>query len=344
VPSSISSSSPAHWATTWLLTTLLLGVGLGVWELFLDNRGYRPSVHDTLELWSSQRALLDGGCANSIALLGASRMLLDLDIATLRERYPNHGVAQLGVNGHYPLATLRDLAESGFSGIVLVSMTAQSIEPAAVAMQQPQVDFFHQQSTLNGRTNARLRAQLEHRVIAVQPALSLIRLLELASWPAIPYVVGLPDRSLRGDYQLVDTRQLREHFVQLRKEVAVQYPATPPEKWLGLLPDLKHWVQAIQSRGGKVALLRLPTSGEHWELDQRQYPRTSYWDQLAARTGAVTVHFADVEALQAFELPDGSHIDYRDSPAFTNPLLDHLVELKVLPGEGPNLADLIGAP
>jgi hypothetical protein len=37
------------------------------------------------------------------------------------------------------------------------------------------------------------------------------------------------------------------------------------------------------------------------------------------------LHFADEPALAAFHLPDDSHLDFRDKPAYTKALVDALV-------------------
>ncbi|WP_417851434.1 hypothetical protein [Thalassoglobus sp.] len=94
---------------------------------------------------------------------------------------------------------------------------------------------------------------------------------------------------------------------------------------------VEEWVQQIASRGGRVVFVRFPTSGEHWVLDNSQYPKSEYWDRMAAFTSAETIHFTDVPALTQFELPDTSHLDYRDAPAFTNRLLDELEKRGILP-------------
>jgi hypothetical protein len=90
-------------------------------------------------------------------------------------------------------------------------------------------------------------------------------------------------------------------------------------------------VESIQKRGGKVIFARFPTSGEHRVLDERYYPRREYWDRFAARTPALAIHFDDVPALSRFELPDTSHLDSRDTPAFTEALIEELARRGVIP-------------
>ena len=70
-----------------------------------------------------------------------------------------------------------------------------------------------------------------------------------------------------------------------------------------------------------MAFVRFPTAGQYWKYDERYYPRERYWDHFAARSSAVTLHFRDAPALNGFELPDMSHLNSWDAPAFTAGLI-----------------------
>ena len=84
------------------------------------------------------------------------------------------------------------------------------------------------------------------------------------------------------------------------------------------------------ARGGKVVFIRFPTADEHWDLDRAHYPRSEYWDRWANRSKAAFLHFMDVPEMQKFELPDTSHLDERDAPAFTESLLRELAARDLL--------------
>ena len=61
---------------------------------------------------------------DSLVLLGASRLLLDVSMDELRSRYPGSSVHMLGLNGKYPLSTLESLADDeDFTG------TAEGFHP-----------------------------------------------------------------------------------------------------------------------------------------------------------------------------------------------------------------------
>jgi hypothetical protein len=79
-----------------------------------------------------------------------------------------------------------------------------------------------------------------------------------------------------------------------------------------------------------VVFVRYITTGEHYELDEKYYPKSKYWDQFAKKTEAVTIHFKDVPELSNFECPDTSHLDFRDAPRFTVSLGHELRRLGVI--------------
>jgi len=330
VPLSISSFKPGQsWVYAWLLSLVLVAASLGGWEYSLRERDYLPSVDDSHELWSWYRAQVGG--ERSIVLLGTSRMLLDIDMATLRERYYSWRVLQLSINGQYPVLALEDLArDESFQGIAIISLNAQALEPYYRDMQREYVNYYHQHSSLNNRFNKRLGAGLQENLVSLHPLLRLQALLDFKALnghlPAPFYVRTLADRSFVGDYQRVNRDQLRHHFVNGKADNYRENPPTPAVDLLEQSKDIAEWIEKIQYRGGQVVLLRLPTVDEHWELDEQFYPRSHYWDPFAAGTSALALHFRDVPGVGRFDFPDTSHLDYRDSPAFTTLLFDHMEE------------------
>ena len=97
--------------------------------------------------------------------------------------------------------------------------------------------------------------------------------------------------------------------------------ASSPVHWLQAASEIEQWIDEIRARGGRVALVRLPTSDYHWSIPEAYCPKAQCWDALAEATSATTLHFRDVPELQDFKLPDGSHIDRRDTVRFTRILI-----------------------
>jgi hypothetical protein len=142
------------------------------------------------------------------------------------------------------------------------------------------------------------------------------------SWPKPPYVTTHADRTRYANFSLTDLEDKRT-----RRLARI-------ETWENEKPDAKQWLQdalglepavaAIQARGGKVVYVRMPTCDALWDADERMFPKAQFWDQLAARTHAIAIHFKDDPTLASFDCPDTSHLDMRDAPAFTRALLQVL--------------------
>ena len=83
-------------------------------------------------------------------------------------------------------------------------------------------------------------------------------------------------------------------------------------------------MKAIQARGGEVIFYASPTSGLRRDAFEDWAPRAEYWDKMAAVSPAKVLNALDVPALRDFPLPDDSHVDYRQKPAYTHALIDAL--------------------
>lgn len=89
----------------------------------------------------------------------------------------------------------------------------------------------------------------------------------------------------------------------------------------------------LSRRGGKLVLVRLPMSGNAWDVNRETLPKTQYWEKLAAETGAETIHWTEIPGLPEMSCRDGSHLDYRDAEVFTRYLLAELDRRGLLPAK-----------
>lgn len=315
------SFDPGAWRRSWWVAILLLIASLAAWESAWRASGFEPGAWDDKDLWGVERARLQANDCDSVALLGASRLMLGTHLPTVRAAWPMRDVRQLGVNGQYPLASLEALAEDGFCGIALVSVLAQAFEPVRSWEMQAPWTAHYAHMTPDDFVDRALVQQLEGRLALVSPGRSLWVLLEdrakSGRWPEPSYVNMLPDRGMRADFRLVDTEAMSRGFVEGKIKDYAAYPPSLPEAWAASVARIRPAVEAIRSRGGAVVFIRYPTAAGHWEADQAAYPKASYWDRLAEASGASTLHFHDIPGAGQFPLPDTSHLDYRDAPAFT---------------------------
>jgi hypothetical protein len=327
MPSFISNSEQRSWLVTWLLLASMLLVSVWAYESYLENKKFRASVATNKDLWSWHR-MQAGGSKNVLALVGASRMQLGLDTAILRQQLPQKIIVPLSINAHYPMATLQSLAaDDAFQGMVILSFTAQMLEPKYWDMQADYNQYYHNSFSYYLALDAKITAHLKSVFRFLNPILGFKDLVKYYTkhqrFPDAPYVLGHADGSASGDYSLVETAHLKKHFVDDKR---LNYRENPPMNsavWAQQVGKLQNHINAIQSRGGKVMLLRFPTDGGHWQLDEAYYPRKQFWDVMIEMLDQVTtIHFKDDAILSSFTLPDTSHIDEKDAKIFTARLIE----------------------
>ncbi len=339
MPSSTSSSSreteTARWLWAWLGAVVVAAATLAGAEFFWRSQGHLPSIVDEPALWAYHREHVYERGPRTIALLGMSRIQLGVATPTLRERLPEYGVVQLAVAGRNPIATLRDLAEDEqFTGIVICAVTPPSLRGDSRNGQEEYVAFYHRGQSLNTRLNEHIGWFLQQHLAVLNPQIRFLEIvsefLKSRSLPHPNYVTTHFDRSRSADFTMVDAGSYRRDLVRRARDNYESSLTPTPEQWLEEAMETTSMVESIQGRGGRVVFTRFATSGKHHELDEQYYPRREYWDRFAARTPAVAIHFGDLPALNHFELPDTSHLDYRDTAAFTEALIDELAQRGVI--------------
>lgn len=289
-----------------------------------------------MDTWSLHRKQIYArGEETPFVLLGASRIQLGFALDELTRRYPEYRPIQLAIDGHYPWAALRDLAQDeDFRGIVLCSIKAEGFSRSHWEDQSPYVTYYQNHSNLNKRINAWISSQLQSRIALMYPTLRLDNvlksLIETASLPAPPYLVTLPSRERIADYSLTNMDAFRQDRIASVKEHYADLDEFSPAEWLQEAMQIEPYVRAIQKRGGTVVFVRYPSSGEYWEYEERTCPKAQCWDILAEKTEATTIHFRDFPTLARFDCPDTSHLDYRDAIPFTHSLLEILERRGVL--------------
>src|ERR1700693_1303766 len=113
VRSSISNSNDriphALWGKVWLITLLLFLGFLGAWEAFWRFQRFKPSLNDDPGLWALARKRASQGGQSTVALIGASRIQLDINLdafAALTSTRP----LQLAIDGASLIPVLRHLS------------------------------------------------------------------------------------------------------------------------------------------------------------------------------------------------------------------------------------------
>lgn len=316
------------WRATWVLAVVVFFAALGLLEFGWRQAGHRASVVDDRALWSQVRASVYGeDCV--VALLGTSRMQLDTDVSALEGALEGCRVVQLSVSGRHPLAALRDLAsDEAFRGLVVVGLTARAFLPEDRFGQQEYVEHFRREWGLPERAERTTATWVQESLVSAQATTNVLERLRRrldGQPPAEPaHTVMNRDRSVAADYGRSDLRRIRARRIRAVRSFYDAAPLPDPGAWLELTRITHPWVEAIQSRGGRVLFLRPPTTDETWKMDEIAFPRSGFWDRFAAETGAEALHFRDVPEMRDLGCPDTSHLDASDAPAFSRALADQI--------------------
>jgi len=316
------------WLKAWIAALLACALLVGGYEWLLRSRGYAPTVQDDMDLWSMQYDRLKLS-PDAIALLGASRIAFGVDPALLSRELGGRPIAMLAVNGRYPLAALRALADDEhFKGLVIVGIDARGMQRKHWNMQQEYFDHYRRRWTLARRIHRSLLTFVQERLVLARSSFSLVnvaeRLIAGRGMPQNEHTVVRSDRVGLVDYHHPDLAWTRAKRVIDLTEYYRDNPPDPADVWLSDLAIVSGWIKRIENRGGQVVFFREPASGESLQLDEAHFPRSLYWDAYARISPAVLIDFRDVPALTTFELPDSSHIDGTDVPRFTIALADLL--------------------
>ena len=319
-----TTPSPSNnWVKSWIATAvILISVFVGG-EMTLRSLGYFPNVIDNKSLWVNARKVASQKDAKVIALLGDSRMLYNIDTNTLREQYPGYQVAQLAICAKGPVAVLKDLAEDpDFKGIVICAVSCDRLRSQFWEDQQEYVQYFHRGGSVVDGTNLAIETFIQQQFAVMrseQRVLGIGRSIVRGAKIGKPNTHTFADRSSGVDLNSYGEKDLMS-MVKVRRMREDNSAPISPDDWLKEVMITEPLVQKIHARGGRVIFVRMPTSHEYLEVENRQYPKSQYWDKFEAATSAETIHFEDVAAMKTFRLPDRSHIDISDRARFTQVL------------------------
>ena len=137
------------------------------------SNGYYPDLDDNKDLWSVQRAKVEKATKNDVLLLGASRVLFDIQLDEW-EQVTGKRPIQLASEGSSPLPVFRDIVEkTDFNGTIIVGVAPPVFfdyaKTSSVSWKWPKarIDHFHDR-TYAQRLNHALSLPLQKN-IALQP-------------------------------------------------------------------------------------------------------------------------------------------------------------------------------
>jgi hypothetical protein len=324
---SVCSMRRRDWRT--LLAALLVSLcGLATIEWLGRMAGYRPSVRDSRELWRFWRERIRTRDPGVVVLLGTSRMQADVSLEVLEACLPGRRAIQLAVQGPgSSLSILQDLAtDPDFCGTVICELETPLLE-------QRHWDDLRAYRTYEPGLPAEycdtvFRDWLDDKFVALHRALTLrsccSRIVHRGPGPAAEKVHMRFTRQTQCELSSVpDQEGLRRRAVEdFRSQYELNGVPTFDSMWKEI-EDVDRVARTLSSRGGLVVFVRLPSSGDHWRIEEKYHPKSN-WDRFASMTDATCIHFRDVVDMQGFNLPDESHLDFCDAPRFTRALVSEL--------------------
>jgi hypothetical protein len=293
-------------------------------ERGLRGWSIKPKIQDDQRLWASVRDGMRSDNPQQIALVGTSRMQLDFDLHEFSRDMGNAPVAQLAIVGSAGLPVFEDLSHDvHFRGLVVFELVPWTLFGHGPPSDSTAIEYVNFQShqTRIAPVEARLRTEVQ-RVFAFDK-LRFQDLLEGLVDRRTPSSLGYtldPDRGYHVDFSKVSQAQLRLPLANLMNLGTSGSPEELKENLRAFEAD----VRRIQARGGRVALVVLPSDGAVGAAERAACPRERYWDVLAAETSAVTLNWLDDPRLRKFKCPDGSHLDMRDQVEFTRIFVEDL--------------------
>ncbi len=322
------------WGRTTLLAVALVLAATVAWELHWRRLGFAvESVRNSEGLWAAQRRLAVAGDGRATVIVGSSRVLFDVDLATWAEVVGSEPPIQLALEGTPPRQFVQDLAaDPKFRGFLVIGYTAGLFFAPFDGERGDMLRTFERQ-TPSERFGHHLSMLLEPRFAFLEDDARLRHLLDEAPWPARP---GLPPSRPQVP-RLAEFRPSREALMWSKVEHDPAYRERVRNVWLALmngpggpLPEEKltammrkmaEAVTAIRARGGQVLFVRCPATGPWLDFEAKVAPREKFWDRLLAETDSQGISFEDhPELREGYELPEWSHLRAADRVPFTRNL------------------------
>ena len=343
----------ANWGIIWLGVLGAILFVILFFESHIRSLGWSPSVVDSPDLWIEQRKRATTLGEKALILVGASRMQLDMDLEVLREETRLEPV-QLAIDGTSYFPVLENLAnDPQITGTVLVSVNAYNMHKGTPtdtsvrwvnAYEKRRDQWVEPYRLVNNKIKAWLNNSLVTHLQGAKPY-TVISKLGFSKESAGNYLITHANRSRDADYKKVKmpnfyAARLQRHFGKPVTNKAKTFEAffATYKKAIAALPmadysefskNLENLIQVskkLEAHGANVIFIRFPTDKLVWEIDNKRYPKASFWRKIEEKHPS-SIHFLDYQELEKFIAPDGSHLDYRNKSKFTRSLV------KVLPLE-----------
>lgn len=331
---------------SFILAISLAFIFLAAWEIYLRNTMESVTLlDDSKGLWAVQRAKVPELTSEDVILTGSSRVLFNVQLDVWEDKTGKRPL-QLATVGSSPLPIFHDLVQNtDFNGTIVVGVSPglffSTLFPLAQPWEWPQskVDHFYKR-TYADRSNHWLSIPLQKTFYFISAEedesdanVDLKSMLSRIQWgdraysnfPGVPQFGEIQvDRCLRmTERTATDTAFARQ--VKNFWQAIMDNPNMPPPDIKGTMAFFLKDAEAFQKRGGKIILLRSPSTGLVKEVETKGLPRAVAWDSLVMKSKANAYHYEDYDGLSGFDCPEWSHLSGPDADIFTAALVDLLI-------------------
>lgn len=328
-----------------LRKSLLIAAILGIlscvaWELYWRSQGRIPNIDDNRDLWARQRAKLDNPKGDQAVFIGSSRILFDIQNDIWKARTGMEPV-MLACQGASPLPVLREIVDhTDYAGTIFVGVTpglffSTTFEQAPPWDRAQSMVNYYRDRTYAQRLNHVLSLPLQRNLAFYTNATEawdsdvdlgtlLYRQIKderIGPLPA-PFF-QFEDVSIDRNVQM-DARATNDtayaQSIQLAWQDMLSSDMPPPDT-PGTTSFFLEYAQKFRARGGKLVLVRFPSS--HWfkQGEAMHMPRTKHWDSLVLKTKLPAYHYEDYPQLTGLNLPEWSHLSKEDADFFTEEII-----------------------
>ncbi len=324
-----------NFGRAWALAAALCVLGFIAWELKWRAWGVGPTYRNSDASWAMQRRRIDAAEGSKTVLLGASRVLFDVQLHVW-ERALGERPIQLAIEGTTPVPMMEDLAENPrFNGRLLIGV-APDIFFTGFGYRDV-VLKYHKNETLAQRGGHWLSLHFIEPFFAFyEDDFRLMTVLKRQKWASRPGVQSFSDvRKLTMQEADRNTRlwsrvETDPAYRELCRQIwaqgfdvpmpGLETPADIARVGNEQIDRTAAAIAKLRARGVPVVFVRPPSTDRYLEFENRDFPRAKTWDVLLAKTGVPGIHFEDYPELQGLHLPEWSHLAASDAEKFTEGL------------------------
>ena len=335
--SSISTFDGRPWHI-YAVAAFVLGVTmLTGWNELAFSRGFIPTIEDDLPLWQLSWDRVQQPDPSMTAFIGSSRIQYALSPQIWQEMTGKPAV-QLGIVGSNSVFMLDELARlDSFRGLVIGDLFAPPFSYPDFGGHGREIVTFvkeYDRRSVVALFERRLRLSCEQRFAFWNESFAIDRVIRqvLASGhvPEFELYSKLSNMTITMADRFKYFRALADDHGS-----SSDGPARPPLgigfNWNGVHPDaaildanlqrVHDSIHSIQSRGGRVVILRMPMTGIHSDLELKGGNGDDIWRRVARESGATILDTTSAPALFSGLSPvDGVHLAGDDAIEFTRRL------------------------